>query len=280
MVVRGQASILPGSGARSPSSGTSAAAAANNSSAVKFIGAVDDQWQMFRSVVAPISFLRRLLGVEQALLSSSPNPLFALLSSCIPLRFRNRPQPQTEPTIHPSRRYWYAHEEELEADYQSSLSDDPVDYELGAPIGFGATSVVYAALYTPKCPANSSSPSSLGSSSAVAAAAKPTPSPCAVKVVDLEKLPPQALRLLRRETQLMSLSKHPNVLRVRGSWVAGARLYIALRLMNAGSAADIMRYAWPSGMEEEVVKCILRQALEGLKYVLIFSFSALLDARG
>jgi serine/threonine-protein kinase OSR1/STK39 len=89
--------------------------------------------------------------------------------------------------------------------------------------------------------------------------------PCAVKILDLDKLPPHALHLLRRETQLMSLSKHPNVLRVRGSWTDGHHLCIALRLMNAGSAADVMRYAWPGGFEEEIVKCILKQALEGLK---------------
>jgi serine/threonine-protein kinase OSR1/STK39 len=45
----------------------------------------------------------------------------------------------------------------------------------------------------------------------------------------------------------------------------GHKLYIAVRLMNKGSAADIMHYGWPGGMEEEVVKCILKQALEGLK---------------
>lgn len=65
----------------------------------------------------------------------------------------------------------------------------------------------------------------------------------------------------------MSLSKHPNVLRVRGSWMDGHKLHIALRLMNKGSAADVMRYGWPGGMEEDVVRCILRQALKGLKFV-------------
>jgi serine/threonine-protein kinase OSR1/STK39 len=65
----------------------------------------------------------------------------------------------------------------------------------------------------------------------------------------------------------MSLSKHPNVLRVRGSWMEGHKLYIALRLMKKGSAADVMRYGWPGGMEEDVVRCILRQALQGLKCV-------------
>jgi serine/threonine-protein kinase OSR1/STK39 len=83
--------------------------------------------------------------------------------------------------------------------------------------------------------------------------------------MDLDRLPLGALKLLHRETQLMSLSKHPNVLRVRGTWVDGHKLYIAVRLMNAGSAADVMHCGWVGGMEEDVVKCILKQALEGIK---------------
>lgn len=98
------------------------------------------------------------------------------------------------------------------------------------------------------------------------------PMPCALKVLDLDVMPPHSLSLLQRETQLMSLSKHPNVLRVRGSWMDGHKLYIAVRLMNKGSAADVMHYGWPGGMEEEVVKCILKQALEGLNYLHINGF--------
>ena len=75
----------------------------------------------------------------------------------------------------------------------------------------------------------------------------------------------------------MSLSKHPKVLRVRGSWVDGHRLYIAFRLMNKGSAADVMRYGWPGGMEEDVVRCILSQALSGLKLVLIWFINIYVD---
>ena len=127
-------------------------------------------------------------------------------------------------------------------------SDRADDYTIGPPIGYGASSIVYAATFRP----------SNGTSSS-------QPTPCALKVVDLDRLPPHALHLLMQETQLMSLSKHPNVLRVRGTWMEGHKLYIALRLMNSGSAMDVMRYAWPGGMEEEVVRCILRQALQGLK---------------
>ncbi|KAF9535486.1 kinase-like domain-containing protein [Crepidotus variabilis] len=133
-------------------------------------------------------------------------------------------------------------------------SDRAEDYTIGEPIGFGASSIVYSAGYK-----SIDEPSSKST-------------PCALKVLDLDKLPPRSLQLLQRETTLMSLSKHPNVLRVRGSWIDGHKLYIALRLMNKGSAADVMRYGWPGGMEEDVVRCILRQALKGLNYLHINGF--------
>ncbi|KAH7914478.1 kinase-like protein [Hygrophoropsis aurantiaca] len=129
------------------------------------------------------------------------------------------------------------------------FSDRAADYTIGSPIGFGASSIVCAAIYNPAPPED------------------PNPVPCALKIMDLDSLPLRSLSLLQRETQLMSLSKHPNVLRVRGSWIDGHKLYIAMRLMNRGSAADVMHYGWPGGMEEEVVKCILKQALEGLNYL-------------
>ncbi|KAK1232073.1 hypothetical protein PQX77_004791 [Marasmius sp. AFHP31] len=132
-------------------------------------------------------------------------------------------------------------------------SDSPSDYSVGSPIGFGASSIVYAADYQ--------------SSDKL-----PPPIPCALKVLDLDSLRPHSLALLQRETTLMSLSKHPNVLRVRGSWMDGHKLYIALRLMNKGSAADVMRYGWQGGLEEEVIKCILKQALMGLNYLHVNGF--------
>ncbi|GJJ09509.1 hypothetical protein Clacol_003732 [Clathrus columnatus] len=131
-------------------------------------------------------------------------------------------------------------------------SDNSTDYTLGRPIGFGASSVVYEATFHPN---------------------RSQSIPCALKVLDLESLPIYSLGLLRRETQLMSLSKHPNVLRVRGTWIDGHKLYIALRLMRSGSIADIIHHACPNGIEEEeVIKCILKQALEGLNYLHINGF--------
>ncbi|CEL59434.1 Serine/threonine-protein kinase fray2 OS=Dictyostelium discoideum GN=fray2 PE=3 SV=1 [Rhizoctonia solani AG-1 IB] len=126
------------------------------------------------------------------------------------------------------------------------FSDSADDYTIGLPIGFGASSTVYQATFHPQ---------------------GLPPIEVALKVLDLDRLAPKALKLLTQETQLMSLSKHPNVLRVRGSWTTGHKLYIALRLMRKGSVADIMKYSFQDGMEEEVIRCVLKQALEGLNYL-------------
>lgn len=95
---------------------------------------------------------------------------------------------------------------------------------------------------------------------------KPLDKACAIKVIDLEAYG-RDTEELRRETQLMSLSKHPNVLRVRGCWVKGAKLHIATRLMSSGSMLDIMRFAHPEGFDEIVIATVLKQALEGLNYL-------------
>lgn len=52
------------------------------------------------------------------------------------------------------------------------------------------------------------------------------------------------------------------------------KLYIALRLMRSGSIRDVMRYKFVDGIDEEAARCVLKQALEGLKCV-CFSESAL-----
>jgi hypothetical protein len=48
----------------------------------------------------------------------------------------------------------------------------------------------------------------------------------------------------------MALSKHPNVLRVRGEWIDGSKLCIAVRYMSHGkrthSPASEMRVAYSS----------------------------------
>ncbi|CAO1638343.1 unnamed protein product [Sympodiomycopsis kandeliae] len=122
-------------------------------------------------------------------------------------------------------------------------SSQPEDYILGDIVGFGASSVVYQAAFQPL-----------------------NGRACAVKVIDLEAFG-RDTEELRRETQLMSLSKHPNVLRVRGCWVVGHKLHIATRLMSSGSMLDIMRFSHIDGFPEDVICAVLKQALQGLAYL-------------
>ncbi|CAO1616558.1 unnamed protein product [Parajaminaea phylloscopi] len=122
-------------------------------------------------------------------------------------------------------------------------SSQPEDYILQDVIGLGASSVVHQASFLPL-----------------------DGRACAVKVIDLEAFG-RDTEELRRETQLMSLSKHPNVLRVRGCWVQGTKLHIATRLMSSGSLLDIMRYSYADGFPEEVICTVLKQALQGLSYL-------------
>lgn len=114
-------------------------------------------------------------------------------------------------------------------------------------IGYGASSVVHAAKFHGK----DDRPKAM----------------CAVKVIDVDNFNRHTLELLRRELQLLSLSKHSQVLRVRGMWMDGPRLHIATRLMKAGSVQSILRDAYPHGFDEVVIATILKQALLGLQYL-------------
>ncbi|GAA6049113.1 hypothetical protein JCM3770_003892 [Rhodotorula araucariae] len=127
----------------------------------------------------------------------------------------------------------------------------PSDYEIGPAVGFGAAATVHLATF---CPAN--------------VTPRPKPLTCAVKIIDVDRMATDAdIQCLRMETQLMALSKHPNVLRVRGEWIDGSRLCIAVRYMSHGSLLDISRYAFPDGFPEDVIAAALVQALNGLIYL-------------
>ncbi|KAI7889620.1 kinase-like domain-containing protein [Mucor mucedo] len=117
------------------------------------------------------------------------------------------------------------------------------DFDIGNPIGYGSSAVVYEAIY------------------------KPLKKRVAIKMIDLDMFERNQIDELRRETALMALSKHPNVLRVYGSFVNGSKLYIVTPYLAAGSCLDIMKSSFPDGFDEISIATILRQALEGLIYL-------------
>lgn len=65
----------------------------------------------------------------------------------------------------------------------------------------------------------------------------------------------------------MALCKHPNVLKVYGSFVNGSKLFIVTPYLAAGSCLDIMKTGFSEGLDEISIATILKQALEALVYL-------------
>ncbi|KAJ1549391.1 hypothetical protein HK405_004190 [Cladochytrium tenue] len=128
-------------------------------------------------------------------------------------------------------------------DDQPAYSNNPADYDLGKPIGYGSSAVVYIATYLPL---------------------KKT---VAIKVIDLDLFERNQIDELRMEIQIMSLSKHPNLLPVYGSFVTDSKLYIVFPFLSAGSCLDIMKTAYQNGLDEQCIATILKQTLQGLDYL-------------
>jgi len=122
-------------------------------------------------------------------------------------------------------------------------SMNTTDYEIGNPIGYGSSAVVYIANY------------------------KPLNKNVAIKMIDLDQFERNQIDELRREIQNMNLCRHPNLLPVFGSFVNGSKLYIVTPYLSAGSCLNLMKYAYPDGFEELVIATILKQALQGLDYL-------------
>ncbi|KAG0182083.1 hypothetical protein DFQ29_005924 [Apophysomyces sp. BC1021] len=126
---------------------------------------------------------------------------------------------------------------------ESNWANKYEDFDIKKPIGYGSSAVVYCAVY------------------------KPLNKRVAVKLIDLDMFERNQIDELRRETALMALSKHPNVLPVYGSFVNGSKLYIVTPYLSAGSCLDIMKTTFPDGFDEVTIATILKQALEGLVYL-------------
>ncbi|KAF9913179.1 hypothetical protein EC991_003639 [Linnemannia zychae] len=84
--------------------------------------------------------------------------------------------------------------------HDDSFSNNPEDYDIRLPIGYGSSAIVYNAYY------------------------KPLNKRVAIKVIDLDMFERNQIDELRRETQVMALCKHPNVLRVNGAFVTDSKL--------------------------------------------------------
>lgn len=134
-----------------------------------------------------------------------------------------------------------ADEDASKVEYSMNVSD----YKLDDAIGYGSSAVVHLALYIP------------------------TQAYVAVKIIDLERFERNQIDTLRREIQVMSLCRHPNLLRVLASFVHESHLWIVTPFLAAGSCLDLLRTPqFQTGILDEVaIATILQQALQGLEYL-------------
>eukprot|EP01133_Synstelium_polycarpum_P013753 gene13753-16221_t len=88
----------------------------------------------------------------------------------------------------------------------------------------------------------------------------------AIKIIDLEHCKNISLDELRKEIQAMSLCHHPNVVAYHTSFVHNESLWVVMDYLSAGSCSDIMRFAFPHGLEESVIATILKETLKAICY--------------
>uniref|UniRef100_A0A6A7G119 Protein kinase superfamily protein n=1 Tax=Hirondellea gigas TaxID=1518452 RepID=A0A6A7G119_9CRUS len=127
-------------------------------------------------------------------------------------------------------------------DYPESASA----YELTNKIGSGAFATVYAA----KVLEGSQKGSFV-----------------AIKILDLDELE-TSWDVIEKETNLMRLLDHPNVIQSYCSFIDEVELWLVMPLMNGGSCAAIMRSRFKEGFgDEALIATILREILQGLQYL-------------
>ncbi|KAL1409831.1 hypothetical protein Q8F55_003830 [Vanrija albida] len=136
------------------------------------------------------------------------------------------------------------------------FTSDPEDYDLGAPVGFGASSTVYAAVFN------------------VPGAGDAEWYPCAVKVSSASS----DLGQLSKEARLLGLCRHQNVLRVLATFTLPpdhTRVAIVTPLIEGGSLAGVLEWRirnaagtrHTGALDEDETKAVIRQVVDGLVYL-------------
>ncbi|KAG9145553.1 hypothetical protein Leryth_026311 [Lithospermum erythrorhizon] len=123
-----------------------------------------------------------------------------------------------------------------------SYSVNSNDYKLLEEVGYGASAVVYRAIYVPLNQV------------------------VAVKCLDLDRCNSN-LDDIRREAQMMTLIDHSNVIKAFCSFVVGHNLWVVMPFMAEGSCLHLMKIAYPDGFEESAIASILKETLKALEYL-------------
>lgn len=88
----------------------------------------------------------------------------------------------------------------------------------------------------------------------------------AVKKLDLENMN-CSLDEIVREAQTMRMLNHAALLPLLCSFVHDEQLWMVMPYVQGGSVLNIMRFAYPEGLEEPVIATIMRDVLKALDYL-------------
>jgi serine/threonine-protein kinase OSR1/STK39 len=90
----------------------------------------------------------------------------------------------------------------------------------------------------------------------------------AVKKLDLEKCGSTKIEEIRKNTLLLNLLDHPNILSYKTSFIHNKDLWIISELMQGGSVEKIMQKTHPNGIKDQaLIATIIKETLQGLKYL-------------
>lgn len=134
-----------------------------------------------------------------------------------------------------------AYEQEDHPKLQFPLDSD--SYKIIDEIGVGVSAVVYKAECVPM-------------NSVVVA----------IKAIDLDQLKSD-FDNLRRETKIMSLFSHPNILNAHCSFTVDQRLWVVMPFMSGGSIQSIISSSFPDGLSEQCIAIVLKETLNALSYL-------------
>jgi len=89
----------------------------------------------------------------------------------------------------------------------------------------------------------------------------------AVRIVDLETQTSRDFGRIASEVQRMASLRHANLCELHAAFVTRGEVWLVMQLHEAGSCADILRLAAPSGLEEPAALAVLREVCKALSYL-------------
>ncbi|CAB4261682.1 unnamed protein product [Prunus armeniaca] len=120
---------------------------------------------------------------------------------------------------------------------------DSTAYQILDEIGFGVSAVVYKAICLPM-----------------------NNTIVAIKSIDLDQSRAEFDNILR-ETKMLSLLSHPNILSAYCSFTVDRHLWVVMPFMSAGSLQSIISSAFPDGLPEPCIAVVLRETLNAMSYL-------------